>query len=82
VQYEKRKLACRTLYKLYLHTNSELILTSFLNLVLLLLNALGPSLHKLPFAPQKACVYLSSEPLMHLFLHFLAQGESAAAMSL
>jgi hypothetical protein len=59
----------------YFNTIRKLTLTSFFNTVPLLFNALGPLLHKLPYALRKECFELNSEPRMYRFLHISVRGE-------
>jgi len=67
-----------TIFIIYFNNVRDLTIISFFNIVPVLYNALVPAFQKLLDALRKKCLWLSSKPLMHRFLHSFVWGESTA----
>jgi len=58
-----------TIFIIYFNNSRDLTIISFFKIVPVLCNTLVPPLQKLLDALRKKCLWLSSKPLMHRFLH-------------
>jgi len=67
-----------TIFIIYFNNSRDLTIISFFNIVPVLCNALVPAFQKLLDALTKKCLWLSSKPLMHRFLHSFVLGESTS----